>query len=254
MPATKKGQTLRKETKYGHSYLLDGVKCDGVTTIIGRGLPKPALFNWGKKATAEAAVRERHIWEDMPEPSAIQWLKTAPDRDRDQAARRGTEVHNLAERLRDGGDIDVPAEIAGHVDAYVRFLEDWQPDPLLIEAVVGNRTHRYMGTFDSLERIGDDVWLLDIKTNRSGPFGEVAFQLAAYRYAEFVLDADGDEQPMPEVDRCGVVWVTDTGYELYEYRADDVVFRQFLYIKAVGDALAASKGYRSEPLGMGVAS
>lgn len=245
-------KTLRKETRNGHTYLLDGVRCDGVTTIISRGTPKPALFNWGKKATAEAAVYEQDIWRDMPEQSAIQWLKTAPDRDRDQAARRGTEVHTLAERLRDGADVEVPSEMQGHVDAYLRFLDEWQPEPLLLEAVVGNRTHRYMGTLDSVERIGDEVALLDIKTNRSGPFGEVAFQLAAYRYAEFYLDAEGEEAPMPEVDWCGVVWVTDTGYELYRYEAGPQQFREFLYIKAVGDALARSKTYKSEPLDMGV--
>lgn len=241
-------RTLRKETRYGHSYLLDGTKCPGVTTIIGKGLPKPALMHWAAKVAARCAVQEHAIWSTMPEASALDWIRTAHTRDRDAAGNRGTEVHGLAEQLRNGAEVDVPAELVGHVDSYIQFLADWQPEPLLIEGVVGSRKHRYMGTFDSIEDMAGERWLLDIKTNRSGPFGEVALQLAAYRYAEFFLDADGQEQPMLEVDRCGVVWVTDTGYEVYEFKADQDTFRSFLYVQQVGRFLANADSYRSEPL------
>lgn len=242
-------KTLRRETRYGHSYLLDGKKCPGVTTIIGKGLPKPALMPWAAKEAAHCAVNDHHLWSEMPEQSAIDWIKNAHKRNRDEAARRGTEVHGLAEQLRDGAEIDVPAELAGHVDSYLAFLNEWKPEPVLIEGVVGSRTHHYMGTFDSIEQMPDGrMALLDVKTNRSGPFGEVAAQLAAYRFAEFYLDADGAEQPMPEVDWCGVIWVTDTGYEVYEYKADETVFRQFLYIAQVAQFTDDCKGYKSEAL------
>lgn len=241
-------KTLRKETRYGHSYLLDGKKCSGVTTIISKGLPKPALMPWAAKEAAHCAVHEHHLWSEMPEQSAIDWIKNAHKRNRDEAARRGTEVHNLAEQLRDGAEIDVPAELAGHVDSYLQFLQDWEPSPVLIEGVVGSRTHHYMGTFDSIEDMGGERWLLDIKTNRSGPFGEVALQLAAYKYAEFYLDADGAEQPMLEVDRCGVIWVTDTGYEVYEYRCDEATFRTFLYVAQCARFMDEANTYKSEPL------
>jgi len=248
MTAREQRRTLRKETRFGHSYLLDGKKCQGVTTIISKGLPKPALMHWAAKVAGETAVRDLEVWKEMPEASAIDWIKSAHKRDRDRAGNRGTEVHNLAERLRDGAEIDVPAELAGHVDSYIQFLEDWQPTPVLIEGVVGNRKHHYMGTFDSIEDMGGERWLLDIKTNRSGPFGEVALQLAAYRFAEFYLDADGAEQPMLEVDRCGVVWVTDTGYEVYEYRCDELTFRTFLYVQQVARFMDKAKDYKSEAL------
>jgi hypothetical protein len=242
-------KTLRKETRYGHSYLLDGAKCPGVTTIISKGLPKPALMPWAAKEAALCAINERHLWETMPEASALDWIKNAHRRNRDAAANKGTLVHDLAEKLRDGAEVEVPAELAGHVDAYLTFLNEWQPEPLHIERVVGSRTHRYMGTFDSIERMPDGrVALLDIKTNRSGPFGEVALQLAAYRYAEFILDDDGAEQPMPDVDWCGVVWITDTGYEVYEYRCDEATFRTFLYVAQCARFMDEADTYKSEAL------
>ena len=242
-------KTLRRETRYGHSYLLDGKKCPGVTTILSKGLPKPALMPWAAKEAALCAVHERHLWADMPEQSAIDWIKGAHRRNRDAAANRGTQVHHLAEQLRDGAEVDVPAELAGHVDAYLAFLEEWRPEPIQVERVVGNRRHHYMGTFDSIERLPDGrLALLDIKTNRSGPFGEVALQLAAYRFAEFLLDDDGNEQPMPEVDWCGVIWVTDTGYEVYEYRCDEATFRTFLYVQQCARFMDEADTFKSEPL------
>src|SRR5690606_40669257 len=46
--------TLRRyETARGHWYKLDGVKVDGVTTLISQGLPKPALMYWSARVVAE---------------------------------------------------------------------------------------------------------------------------------------------------------------------------------------------------------
>lgn len=242
-------KTLRKETRYGHSYLLDGAKVPGVTTILSKGLPKPALMPWAAKEAALCAVNERELWQAMPEQSAIDWIKGAHKRNRDEAARRGTEVHNLAEQLRDGAELEVPAELAGHVDSYLAFLEEWKPEPLHIEGVVGSRKHMYMGTFDSIERWPDgSTALMDIKTNRSGPFGEVALQLAAYRFAEFMLDDDGNEVEMPKVDWCGVIWVTETGYEIYEFTANASTFRTFLYVQQCAKFMDEAKTYKSEAL------
>jgi hypothetical protein len=53
--------------------------------------------------------------------------------------------------------------------------------------------------------------LIDLKTNRSGIFGETALQLAGYRHADTYLDEDGNEQPMLEVDGCAAVHITADG-------------------------------------------
>jgi hypothetical protein len=53
-----------------------------------------------------------------------------------------------------------------------------------------------------------EIWLLDIKTGEKGIFPETALQLAAYRYAEFFVDNDGQEKPMVPVQHTGAIHVT----------------------------------------------
>ena len=85
-----------------------------------------------------------------------------------------------------------------------------------------------------------DAHLIDLKTNRSGPFGEVALQLAAYRHAEVAL-IDNETVPMPPVDWCGVLWLRADGYDLYPFDAGPAQFRSFLYVQQVGRFLADQK-------------
>ncbi len=97
-------------------------------------------------------------------------------------------------------------------------------------------------------RIDSKLWLLDWKTNRSGPFGDTAFQLAAYRFAEFFLDGEGQEIPVPPIEECGVVWLRQDGYDLHPYHADDSVFRQFLYIAQCARAAEDSRDYKGDAM------
>lgn len=250
-----KPATRRQNHGRGHSYLLDGEKVRGVTTIIGDGIPKPALVNWSANATAEYAVDNWAELGELKPSTRLDRLKKARYEDRDAAARRGTEVHGLAERLVLGEKIDVPEELAGHVDAYLRFLEEWDPHPVLVEAVVFSRRFLYGGTLDLVADLADGRrWLLDVKTTRSGVYGETGLQLAAYRYADFYLGDQVDgayaEIPMPEVDATGVIWVRSDGYELVPVEAGELQLRMFRHAswlsercadlrELVGDALRA---------------
>ncbi len=159
----------------------------------------------------------------------------APRSDRDKAANRGTQVHTFAEQLAAGREVEVPEELTGHVDSYLEWRRDWEPTDEMIELVVLNRQWRYMGRLDLICTMAGERWLLDIKTNRSGPFAETALQLAAYRHAESYIDpADPTREiPMPQVDRCGVVWVRGDGYDLFPYEAGPDEFRSFLYVAQV---------------------
>lgn len=226
-------RTYRRNYGRGHGYFLDGNKVIGVTTAIKGGLPAPALVGWAGRTVAETAAAELDFITEMKERSGeaavVTYLKESPWRDRDAAARRGTEVHGYAEQLIAGVDVDVPEELQGHVQAYADWLNAWEPDPHVVEGVVLNRKRRYMGTLDLIADIGGERWLLDVKTTRSGVFAETVLQLAAYRYAEAYLTADGAEKPMPAVDRTGVIWVRADGADLIPVDTDQTVFRQFLY-------------------------
>lgn len=54
----------RRNHGRNHSYTVDGQKVPGVTTIIGNGLPKPALVAWWK-AQRFPALRSGDLTEDQ---------------------------------------------------------------------------------------------------------------------------------------------------------------------------------------------
>jgi hypothetical protein len=257
----------------GHSYQdANGNKVPGVTTVLGDGIPKPALMDWGPRVTAEYAVDH---WDELGQltPSKrLEKLKKARYEDRDAAANKGTRVHNLAEKLVAGKEVVVPDDLAGHVESYVAFLEDWEPEPMLIEAVVMSHTNGYAGTLDlgawfdaqqlvdaglagdlpelvaTLEAAVDAgepvLVILDVKTSRSGIFGETALQLAGYRYADVFVDAKGVEQPMPEFALALALHVRADGYDLFPMTAGREQLRELLYARQVGRFVTEhSRGY-----------
>lgn len=222
-----------------HWYKLDGRKADGVTTLIGDGLRKKALEAWGIRTVAEYVadhLDEVYAMRRMGREAIVSALKQSPYSDRDRAANRGTEVHALAEKLIHGEELDPPDELRGHVESYVKFLDEWRPVPVLTEALVGSRRWNYCGTLDIVADLPDGRRVIaDIKTSRSGIFAETVLQLAAYRFAEFYVDSDGNEQSMSDLGITGAlaVWVRADGYDVYDLPADAAQHNKFLHI-AVG--------------------
>lgn len=227
----------RVDTARGHHYLdASGTRVPGVTTVLDGGMPKKALINWSATSTAEYAVDH---WEDLGQLSPakrLAKLQKARYAEKDAAAKRGTEVHGLAERLVRGEEIDVPEELAGHVESYVAFLDAFQVEPLHIEFSIASYAYSYAGTGDLIgwfPTLGKTL-LCDIKTNRSGIFGETALQLAAYRHADVLLDEDGEHE-MPSVDGCAAIHVRADGADLIPVTAGEHQFRKFLYVQQVAE-------------------
>lgn len=293
MAAKPKPPTRIQKAGNGHSYYLDGEKVPGVTTILGDGIPKPALVGWaanttadyvmnrltvvqganGPRIVADELVDDLRRWNDerpgwakvkigsdpLPRLDLAKILANVRYKDRDDAANRGSEVHALAEALARGDEVDVPPELAGYVDSYLRFLDEWEPANARLEVVGVNRRWGYMGKFDMLADFPGKVWssgpwegepvgrgLLDIKTSRSGIFAEVALQLQGYRFFETILGPDGEE-PMPSVDFVAAIHVRADGYDLIPFNVTgnpntDRAYRTFLYAKQVGEWLDFKEG------------
>lgn len=217
-----------------------------VTTILGGGLPKPALINWAKKFTAEYAVDNLKKLNALCEPDtdgtidrdgAVDWLKGAAYRDRDAKADLGTAVHEATEAYVLGKPMPkAPAVIKPRMAAFEKFLEDWAPEYQegMTEATVFNRAEKYAGTLDAIVTIAGRPLVMDIKTGGKAIYPETALQLAAYRHAEFIGAPDGSEVEMPDVDGCVALHLPDAGgYSLIECRADEEVYRAFLYVREV---------------------
>lgn len=235
-----------------HHYELDGQRVDGVTTLIGAGIPKPALTYWSARTVAEYVVENLEQIQTMLATGGIgpttQFLKNVPWQQRDTAAVRGTDVHALAEQLVHGAEVDVPEHLAGHVEGYARWLDRSGAQPLLTECVVASRTWRYAGTADLI--LTDDLGvprIADLKTS-SGVYGETALQLAAYRHAEFYLDGD-DERPVPPTDETGwVIHVTESGTEAYPVPVGERQWKAFLHAAEVARWAKTSKDLVGPPV------
>lgn len=228
-----------------HWYVdADGAKVPGVTTILSNGVPKPALINWAGNTTAEYALDNWDELAGLKPAQRLERLKKCRFEDRDAAARRGTEVHRLAERVVAGEDIGAicPDPIRGHLEAYIRFLDDFDPQPVLIETTVVSHDYGWAGTLDLIADFptlagGQGRRLLcDIKTARSGVFGETGWQMAGYRYGDHYVDDNGDEQPMLEVDGCAVIHVRADGCDLVPVTAGLAELRTLRYIAQVAEA------------------
>ena len=254
----------------GHSYYLDGDRVPGVTTVLSSGVPKPWLAPWTARIVSEyvmdrlteadghvladdliadlrklneASKYPKRLGDTFSRLTYAEILKGVQYAERDAAGNRGTQVHGLAESLARGDEVAVPDELAGHVDSYLRFLEEWGPTNALLERVVVNRQWRYMGKLDMIADFPEHGrGLVDVKTSKS-VYSDTACQLAGYRYAETMLTADGTaEEPMPQVDWCGVVHVRADGYDVYPYTVDPMTFRVFLYAKQVAEAFEDDSG------------
>lgn len=238
----------RIETAKGHHYKDgNGTRIPGVTTILGDGVPKPALINWAANATAEWAVDH---FDELVEMSPAQRLKTlqgARYTTTDKAKKRGTEVHGYGERLVKGEQVTgIPDELRGHVEGYARFLDQFEVDPILVEASVVSYRYGYAGTLDLVAEItGRDGQrrrlLLDAKTNEKGIFGETALQLAGYRYADAYLDPDGVEQSMIEVDGCGAILIRSDGSQLIPCQSGPNEFKAFRIAQAMREIVNNSR-------------
>ena len=224
-----------------HRYKLDGEWVPGVTTILGV-LDKPAIPKWAATQVAEWVTDNPDALEGMRSMGRnpmIYALKEIPWSKRDTAAAKGTEVHDFAERIMKGEEVEVPVATAGYVEAALQFMEDYDLQPVLVEAAVGDREHRYAGKLDLIaDSSRHPRGIYDYKTSRSGIYGQTAWQNAAYAFAQFHGE-NGEETPMSEVGveaSFGVHLRDDGSYSVHELEYGLHVFQEFLNIRAAYDA------------------
>lgn len=241
---------MRREPKRGlvfypssHRYKLDGEWVPGVTTILGV-LNKPALPKWAAGSVAEYVADNREAIEHLYAAGRgpmVAALKETPWQKRDDAASRGTTFHEFAERILRGEEVDVPDEQVGLVESALAFMEDYEIEPLAIEAACASREHRYAGTVDLFadSKIGRAVW--DWKSGKR-IYPEYAFQLNAYAFAEF-HGLDGDEQSIPEgIEAAYGVHIRADGYDVYPLAFGPDVYEEFLTIRRAFDIKKRSDG------------
>lgn len=242
----------RIDTAKGHYYAdANKTRLPGSTTILDGGLPKKALINWSGNATAAYAIDNWDALADLSPAARLKELEGGRYKDVDKAKNLGTKVHSYAEALIKGEVVEVEDFLQGHVESYARLLDRFKVEPVEVEFGVASYKHGYAGTADmaawfTTKKWGRRLLLADIKTSRSGIFGETALQLASYRYAEVII---GDpERPMIEVEGCAGIHVRADGADLLPINADEAEFRTFLYAKQIFEFDKVSRDLVGEPV------
>lgn len=245
----------RVETSTGHYYCDDrDISVPGVTTIL-KTLPKGALEKWTLRKAVALALEGEGKWDWDGNGNIVDYLIGAGEREANKAASVGTNAHNFAEAHMLGKKPDLNAlgkKEQKHALCYLNFVEDYQPNPILVEKVVtyiDPKTNQplYCGTIDLIAKltwndardskrlpndwIDGETWMCDYKASSSAPRPSHALQTAAYRYATHWIDENGELQEMVPVDHGAVILLNggkgESCYRMYKLDTSKVVFHVF---------------------------
>jgi hypothetical protein len=204
-----------------------------VTTILGSAGVSRGLMAWAAKMAAEFAVDEMQQWLELDREAAIKLIKGTAFRHSGRSLKVGTDAHAYAEDRLNGmaRHDDKAARIMSgggdHAcDNVDKLIEGTGMKPILTEVGVYHDELMYAGTFDGVVEIDGRLLLIDWKTSRS-VVGDMALQLAAYRYGLYIDGPDGIDL-MPKVDGCAVLHIPKEGpAALVELRAEELDFEAF---------------------------
>ncbi|MGN6245147.1 MAG: hypothetical protein ACTHQ3_15955 [Motilibacteraceae bacterium] len=242
-----------KFSEASHRYWLDGKPVPGVTTILGV-LDKKALPKWaaGEVATYVADHPDGvETLRGMGRGPMIAALKGIPWQKRDDAGHRGNVLHDYAEQLLKGQQIDVADEHVAVMESALDFMADWHIEPLLIEAPVASREHQWAGTLDLIARYrrpdtgARGVAIFDWKSGKA-IYPEFAWQLGAYGHAEFT-GLDGDEQPLPATDAAFGVQIRADGYDVHPLAYGPEIYAEFITIRQTYEIAKRGRGDWRKP-------
>lgn len=262
----------------GRIYTINGQSLWSVTTILGAGLPKPAIAGWQARTIAEYAVAnwrqigamlgtvrlrkgpdgETFVVTDPDAvAAAVDWLKGSPWRESERKMELGSAVHREAEAVQLGTPRpEPPITVAAYIASFRHFLEDFGPEIEMTEATVYSPRESYAGTLDAIMTIGGRRLLIDFKTGKA-IYPDVALQLAAYAHAEYVLLDDGTSVDMLPVDGAAALHLReydpalapDRGYSLIPVAIGPAAWDAFRFCREVMRWMEdTSKGVLSQPI------
>lgn len=100
----------------------------------------------------------------------------------DNAADRGTRVHDATLAIDANGSVDIDADIAPYVEAYVKFVKKFRPHYIASELALADTRRWFAGRLDRCAIINRKCVLMDIKTSARVETRLVQAQLTAYAW------------------------------------------------------------------------
>jgi hypothetical protein len=83
----------------------------------------------------------------------------------DSAGDRGSNVHKATELIDKYGSAEIKPSIAPYINAYIQFLQDYEPNWTAIEKAYASEEYKFAGTLDRLGFIKNELAIVDIKTD-----------------------------------------------------------------------------------------
>ncbi|WP_354643950.1 hypothetical protein [Kitasatospora camelliae] len=215
-----------------------------VTNVLDTSVSKKALMPWAVKLTVEwvlgnlADVAARVITDRA---ALVRDIKAVHIDARDRAADLGTRIHAAAENRLLGAPVPADLTIRPYVTQFEAWLAEWgidvHRDVVATEITVLHRRLGYAGTADLMIWLPTgpggrrEMWLIDYKTSATrsakSVYKENAQQLAALRFAECALLPDDTEEPMPPIERTGVLNLRQKSHALVPMPGDRKAFAAF---------------------------
>jgi hypothetical protein len=219
-----------------------GNEVPGVSSIVDM-MPKSALIPWAARLAAEYVVGNMDEVQSMlsekdGEKTAINWIKGASSRFSNKAANEGTAVHHYAEEVaravmnntKPKSD-DMPKGMMPYLKNYVRFLKEFDVEPVMLEETVWEDEVGYAGRFDMVARlrsIDNALCIIDTKSGASGVWESVSLQQTAYKYAtRWYNNATEKFEPMPDIERTYALWLRPEGFALIPVDSTTAEWEQF---------------------------
>lgn len=218
---------LAEETEAGRRYrnFKTGEVAVSVTTAL-KSVAKPEVEGW-KIGMAANHVNEN--WDEMADwhPAQRKLVMCAAHEEYTaERARIGTLVHECCEAFIKGTPMNIPKEASPYMRQFGKFVMDKRPVFTHSEVTVWSKVDNYAGTLDAIAEIDGETWLMDFKTSK-GVYPEYGMQLAALKYADWIIHPDCTDELLPEIDRLGVLHLRPRGWKLIPIEHAGECFKAF---------------------------
>lgn len=213
----------------GRIYVWKEKSYVSVTTVL-KSLPKEALQAWRERQIINSAIENKLALPEMEDKDITALLSSSSTAHRDTAGNIGSSIHSYIDKM-SKGIVSVPPNenIAGYINSFRQFVNDWNPIFHENEATVFSNTWGYAGTMDALVEINGRLHILDFKTGKR-VYPEAALQMSAYRHADFIGRRDGTEVSLMATGHGLVLHLQPTGYKVILARTDEPIFETFLSV------------------------
>lgn len=168
----------------------------------------------------------------------IQWIASHGMEEsyeiRNEAGKRGTQVHNAIQNLLAGGNAireQFELEEWWKLNTFKAWYDEYKPEILATEKTLYSKKYRYAGTVDCIIRLGGKICIVDWKTAKT-VHPEYSLQVAAYAYAAREMGI------VQSVEGTAVLLLgarNKNGFRFIEYEDWEDDFKDFLAVKKIFD-------------------